>query len=178
MFCNDWIDSGNEKFKKLINVAICYLKNCIPVCIEQNSFYVIFIEFFKVLMIYFTVCWVSLFKYCSRRNWAQWSEIVLIIFPDILPSLILLGKILSIRVLEQGVTREGVLMWGKRKLAYIESKNFAEYFSVSYFQRSILKSFIITIVLFSFERFLRRSFKYISLNSCGCMHRYLLCIQQ
>ena len=47
------------------------------------------------------------------------------------------------------------------KLAYIEYTKSAECFSVSDIKRSILKSLIITIALFSCERFSRRSVKYI-----------------
>ena len=44
-------------------------------------------------------------------------------FPEIIPSSILFEKMLSIRVLECVVTREGVEIYGRRKFAYNESRN-------------------------------------------------------
>ena len=73
-------------------------------------------------------------------------------FPEIRPSSILFEKMLSIRVLECVVTREGVEIYGRRKFVYNESRN--EALSVlRYFNKSILKSPISIIVLSSFENF-------------------------
>ena len=49
-----------------------------------------------------------------------------IMFPEIIPSSILFEKMLSIRVLECVVTREGVEIYGRRKFAYNESRNEAQ----------------------------------------------------
>ena len=46
-----------------------------------------------------------------------------IMFPEIRPSSILFEKMLSIRVLECVVTRDGVEIYGRRKFVYNESRN-------------------------------------------------------
>ena len=46
-----------------------------------------------------------------------------IMFPEIRPSSRLFEKMLSIRVLECAVTRDGVEIHGRRKFVYNESRN-------------------------------------------------------
>ena len=46
-----------------------------------------------------------------------------IMFPETRPSSILFEKMLSIRVLECVVTRDGVEIYGRKKFVYNESRN-------------------------------------------------------
>ena len=52
----------------------------------------------------------SFFKSVSNKNCAKWSEIVVMSLPEIEPSSILLENMLSIRMLERGVTFVGATM--------------------------------------------------------------------
>ena len=74
------------------------------------------------------------------RNWARWSEILIIIFPAIRLSDGSVKKILSISVLDPEQIRVGEVVWDMKELEKIMSKKFAESLFSSLVNKSILKS--------------------------------------
>ena len=62
-------------------------------------------------------------------------------------------KMLSIRVVDAVVVRDGLAMCGRRKDVHVKSKKFEMSVSMSYFSSFALKSPSKTSVLFSNERF-------------------------
>ena len=93
------------------------------------------------------------------RNWARWSEMLVIIFPAIRLSDGSVEKILSINVFDLGLIHVGKVIWDMKKLEniyiyiYTKSKKFAESLFLSFFNKSILKlpnssiSFLVLLII-------------------------------
>ena len=83
------------------------------------------------------------------RNWGRWSDIVVVMLPNILFVVIKLEQIVSIRVLELFIF--GCTIWDRRIWEERESRNSLAGECWSYFNKSTLKSPKRKIVLFSFD---------------------------
>ena len=107
---------------------------------------------FKFLELWINLVCSCLFLSFCNRNCAKWFDKLDIIFLDIKPSSMLFENIVSM-----SVTRVGVVIWGRNKFVYNESKNSLLPAFALYFSRSILKSSINIIVLSSVETFWNKS---------------------
>ena len=75
------------------------------------------------------------------RNWAKWSDIEKVKFPEVqFSNSGLFEKILSINVWDLFVTREGSVIWGTKRLDVRVSKKSLISVIDSDFNKSILKS--------------------------------------
>ena len=61
------------------------------------------------------------------RNWARWSEMLVIIFPTIILSDGSVEKIFLISVFDLGLIQVGEVIWGMKELENIMSKKFTEW---------------------------------------------------